>query len=293
MARFRIQTHGRLQEWVAEEKGYFSAEGLDYVFVDNSLMNDFVASPSSVSPGNDHRSGAYENMETGNSCEVGSACHWAVNQAASASHGMMWGHAYSVTPSGIYAAFDSEIRKPADLAGVSVGVGYHSGSHFSALSALQQILEPDEIDLIYVGGPQDRLARLLDGSIAAANLFGNPMYIAEQKGFHKVVDTTFMIGFHLEGDVDPDDARKYFKALQRAQRDIDAEPERYKHYFLKEMPSIYHDDVDVNAFGTGERIVFEPYTRHVYEATQQWMEDNSLFEDEGAPRRSYEEAVLA
>lgn len=293
MANFRIQTHGRLQEWVAEEKGYFAEEGLDYVFVDNSLMNDFVASPSSVTSANEHRSGAYENMEAGNACEVGSACHWAVNQAASASHGMMWGHAYSVTPSGIYVALDSGIQKPGDLAGVPIGVGYHSGSHFSALSALQQMLEPGEIELVYVGGPQDRLARLLDGSIAAANLFGNPMYIAEQKGFRKIVDTTFMIGFHLEGDVDPGDAEKYFKALQRAQRDIDAEPERYKHYFLKEMPARYHDEVDVRAFGTGERIVFEPYTRDVYEATQRWMEDNRLFDEEDAPRRSYEEAVLA
>ena len=28
MARFRIQTHGRLQEWVAEEKGYFTDDHL-------------------------------------------------------------------------------------------------------------------------------------------------------------------------------------------------------------------------------------------------------------------------
>ena len=34
MAIFRIQTHGRLQEWVAEEKGYFTDEGLEYEFVD-------------------------------------------------------------------------------------------------------------------------------------------------------------------------------------------------------------------------------------------------------------------
>ena len=33
MAKFRIMPHGRLQEWVAEEKGYFQAEGLDYEFV--------------------------------------------------------------------------------------------------------------------------------------------------------------------------------------------------------------------------------------------------------------------
>ena len=29
----KIMPHGRLQEWVAEEKGYFAAEGLEYTFV--------------------------------------------------------------------------------------------------------------------------------------------------------------------------------------------------------------------------------------------------------------------
>ena len=29
----KIMPHGRLQEWVAEEKGYFTAEGLEYSFV--------------------------------------------------------------------------------------------------------------------------------------------------------------------------------------------------------------------------------------------------------------------
>ena len=33
MSKFRIMPHGRLQEWVAEEKGYYTAEGLDYEFV--------------------------------------------------------------------------------------------------------------------------------------------------------------------------------------------------------------------------------------------------------------------
>jgi hypothetical protein len=30
---FKIMPHGRLQEWVAEEKGYFTAERLEYSFV--------------------------------------------------------------------------------------------------------------------------------------------------------------------------------------------------------------------------------------------------------------------
>ena len=32
MSKFVIEPHFRLQEWVAEEKGYFRAEGLDYEF---------------------------------------------------------------------------------------------------------------------------------------------------------------------------------------------------------------------------------------------------------------------
>ena len=292
MAGFRIQTHGRLQEWVAEEKGYFTDEGLEYEFVDNTLMNDRVASAPSVSGASEYRTGAYETMEAGNACSVGSACHWAVNQAATASHGKMWGNAYSVTPAGIYVAPDSGVFRPSDLAGVEVGVGYHSGSHFSALAALQSILEPDQINLVYKGGPIDRLTRLMDGSIPGANLFGNPMYVAEQTGFRKVVDTTFMIGFIIEGDADQSDVEKYFRALQRAQRDIDAEPERYKHYFLKELPAEFHDQVDVQGFGTGERIVFEPYTREVYETTRQWMRANDLFESVEDGEKEYEEAVL-
>lgn len=288
MSKFRIQTHGRLQEWVAEEKGYFADEGLDYEFIDNTLMNDRVAVETGSAQ---HRSGAFETMEEGNACEIGSACHWAVNQAASESHGRMWGQAYSVTPAGIYVASDSEVRMPKDLAGVEIGVGYHSGSHFSALSALQSILAPDEISLVYKGGPQDRLAKLLSGDIPAANVFGNPMYVLEQKGFRKVVDTTFMIGFFIESDADTQDVERYFRALERAQRDLDAEPEKYKHYYLRELPDEYHDQVDVRGFGLGERIVFEPYTREVFDSTRQWMEANDLF-DETIQPVAYEEAVL-
>ena len=290
MARFRIQTHGRLQEWVAEEKGYFTDEGLDYEFVDNALMNSQIAQEA-LSTGDEHKIGAFETMEAGSACAVGSACHWAVNQIAATDQGKMWGKAYSVTPAGIYVSPDSPVAHSRDLANVPVAVGYHSGSHFSALSALQQVLGDDAIDLVYKGGPQDRLVGLLDGSLQAANLFGNPMFVAEQKGYRKIVDTSFMIGFIIEPGSDPDDLEKYFRALQRAQRDIDAEPERYKKYHLNELPAEYHDDVDVMAFGMGERIVFEPYSRSLFESTQEWMQENQLFGDEAAV--AFEDAVLA
>jgi NitT/TauT family transport system substrate-binding protein len=89
------------------------------------------------------------------------ACHWAVSQAAADKHGRMWGHAYSVLPRGIYVAPESAVRRPADLAGVEVGVGYHSGSHFSAIQSLEAVIAPEAINLRFVGQPYDRIDALL------------------------------------------------------------------------------------------------------------------------------------
>jgi NitT/TauT family transport system substrate-binding protein len=85
---------------------------------------------------------------------------------------------------------------------------------------------------------------------------------------------------------------RYFRALRRAQRDIDLEPERYKHYFLREMPERYHALVDVRTFGTGERLVSEPYTPEAFERTHHWMETLRLFPEEQAGHASYNESVL-
>ena len=78
---------------------------------------------------------------------------------------------------------ESAIRNAADLAGVTVGVGYHSGSHFTTLQALENLLKPDEINLQFVGGPNDRLPLLLDRKVPAATLFGTQLYVLEQQGF--------------------------------------------------------------------------------------------------------------
>jgi len=297
MAKFRIQPHGRLQEWVAEEKGYFKDEGLDYEFVRGARVGISGALVSATMQTTEEAprevlEGAFESMEAGRACDVSAACHWAVGMAASAEHGRMWGHAYSVTPAGIYVAPESPLRAPDDLRGIEVGVGYHSGSHFSALQALEQILSRDDIKFRFIGLPLDRLRLMLERKVEAANLFGSQLYILEQQGFRKIVDTTFMIGFLIESGAALEDVEKYFRALQRAQRDIDVEPERYKHYFLRELPDEYHTRVDVRLMGPGERIVFEPYTREVFERTHRWMRSWKLFDEEQAGSAGYEVAVV-
>jgi len=212
--------------------------------------------------------------------------------AASADHGRMWGHAYSVTPSGIWVAPESDIVNVSQLKEVEVAVGYHSGSHFSALQALEPKLGEGNVHLNFVGGPLDRLQLLLDRRVDAGNVFGVQSYVLEQQGFRKVVDTSFMIGFLIEKSATDEDAARYFRALQRAQRDIDLEPERYKHYFLNELPEQYHAMIDIDRCGIGERLVFEPYTREVFEHTHRWMIAHSLFPNDQSGDVHYEIAVV-
>jgi NitT/TauT family transport system substrate-binding protein len=297
MPKFRIMPHGRLQEWVAEEKGYFTAEGLEYEFVydySSGMQRHATAGNAEPSGVREVRQGAFESMQAGRACEVSSACHWAVNMAASSRHGRMWGHAYAVTPSGIYVPPESPVRTSQHLANVAVAVGFHSGSHFSALQALEKILPPSEITLQFVGRPLDRLALLLDRKVASANVFGVPMYILEQQGFRRIVDTTFMIGFLLSQQANEADVHRYFRALQRAQRDIDLEPERYKHYFLKGLPEQYHSMLDIHACGLGERLVFEPYTRESFEQTHRCIASWQIFDSTETPagHADYTSAVV-
>jgi NitT/TauT family transport system substrate-binding protein len=290
MPTFRISSHGRLQDWIAVENAYFDDEGLDYEFDVRALEN--AAQEISAEAQHDIRVGAYELYLSGGGGKknMSCACHWAVNQAAGDAAGRMWGHAYSVLPSGIYTAERSSIRRPAEFADIEIAVGYHSGSHFSTIQALEPFLSPEQIKLRFGGFPYDRVDALLSGDVPAAAVWGAATYLVEQYGCRRILDSTFMAGFMFGAGTDPLDVERYFRALRRAQMELDLEPERYKHYYLKEIPERYHADIDVRCFGPGERVVFLPYTAEMYERSQQWMHERGLFEEREA-MRPYESVV--
>ena len=102
-----------------------------------------------------------------------------------------------------------------------------------------------------------------------------------------------MMASMITGDPDPNDVRKYFRALRRAQRDIDLRPELYTHYYRKEFPARFLDEMDTRRFGPGERIVFEPYTREVFEESFKWIAERKIFSDGGMGAGRYEDAVVS
>ena len=139
--KFIIEPHFRLQEWVADEKGYFKDEGLDYIF------QELVKSTDGAHHYKGDKVGAMQSFERGRSSDVSCACHWTVGVAASKGKGKLYADVYSVAPSGVFVPQDSPIKRPEDLAGVPIAVGYQSGSHYSTIQALEQYMPADKINL--------------------------------------------------------------------------------------------------------------------------------------------------
>jgi hypothetical protein len=286
--KFIIEPHFRLQEWVAEEKGYFKDEGLDYEF------RELIQSSDGAHHYKGDKVGAFQSFEKGRRSDVSCACHWTVGVAASTGHGKLYPDAYSVAPAGVFVPADSLVKKPEDLAGVPISVGYQSGSHYSTVQALEAYMPVERINLSFSDGMLfKRMELLVDGKAPASALFSGPYYFAEQLGFRKIIDTTFMITTMISAKPEAEDLRKFFRALKRAQRDIDLRPDRYTHYYRNEFPMRYHATMDTRSWGPGERIVFEPYTKEVFDETFRWIADHGIFADSGMGSGHYEDAVVA
>jgi hypothetical protein len=283
--KFLIEPHFRLHEWIALEKGYFDEEGLDYAFKEQITKKD--AQGHNIG----NKRGAYTTFEEGRRGDVSSACHWTVNVAASKGHGRIYADAYSVSPCGVFVHPDSGIKTPDDLAGIPISVGHQSGTHYSTIQALEKFLSAKEINLSFNEGMLwARMEKLIDGEVPATTLFSGPYYFLSQLGFKKIIECTFMMAGAISDDTNVKDVDKYYRALKRAQFDIDLRPELYVHHYNEEFPERFHEMMDLRYFGPGERIVFEPYSRGMYDASRNWILEKKIFPDGDIGHRSYEEA---
>jgi hypothetical protein len=152
----------------------------------------------------------------------------------------------------------------------------------------------EQVNLSFADGLLfSRMEKLIDGKVPAAAVFSGPYYFLEQLGFRKVIDSTFMMASMITGDPNPEDVKKYFAALRKAQRDIDLRPELYTHYYKKEFPVRFHDLMDTRRWGPGERLVFEPYTKVVFEQSFEWIEQHGIFPRGEMGQGNYDTAIFS
>jgi NitT/TauT family transport system substrate-binding protein len=281
----------RLNDWVAQEEGFFEAEGLE-VHVDWDLLERQRA-----------RQGRREDTDYGDikdlrlgkflpKSEMTTACAWGVNSMTGSGMGKIIPDVYGVSPCAIFVRPDSKIRTPADLQGIEIGVGLRAGSHFSALDMLEDHLTLEQIRVVNAGGFTACLQALIDGEVEAACLLPPQVYMAPQLGMRAVVSGEFKTLWWVnDKTADPDSMERYLRAMDRAEEVLEIDLDRYLPLWEQSTSaSLKKHNFDYAAFGRGERFVRGPLGHEAFEKliaqSNRWGLDNHVTE------RSYEKLVF-
>jgi NitT/TauT family transport system substrate-binding protein len=273
MANLVISPNGAvfdLPSLVALEHGFFADEG---IAVRRMEIDPWLPVGEQVLERDKER--AYEQGQAG----VYNACEWGVvkRSADSQRGGKILAKRAGITAMGIMVRTDSGIVQPEDLRGVPVAMSNHSGSHYMTLKMLQGFLPRADIAIQHASSPRDRYEALLAGRVQAATLMEPFLSAAERHGARLITLAYYRGGEVGGGDLDEKTLGGWLRAMKRAVREINADPGRYLHYLLDEVPDgLAAAELHV------ERLRYvdpEPYRREEFLPAYRWMVEWGLLQD--------------
>ena len=267
MRQLQIAPTGmRLHEWIAIERGYFQAHGIEPVVrwdIVSGIMSSWQGKTYKERPQDQPFVGTSEPVDVINHCAWGSVCN------AGAGLGKFVPEAYGVARWAIYVRPDSPVWEPADLADVPIAVGMRAGSHFNVPYRLEKYLPLENIKVVNTGGFGARLKALLDGEVEAASLLPPQIAMAEQLGLRKIIEDTFKTLWWVPERFDADVVRAYLRALERAEQAMDADLAKFLPLWKLTVPTEFENfhPWDFAKFGRGERFYYRALPREEFDAT--------------------------
>jgi ABC-type nitrate/sulfonate/bicarbonate transport system substrate-binding protein len=269
-----------LNDFVAQEAGLFAAEGIEVEFD----IKTFRGTQSSWK-GLDYKSRPQDRpYAEGDQGLIQCACAWGSVSNAAAGMGRFIPDCYGVSPWAIFVRPDSRIRRPEDLADVSISVGMRAGSHFNVPYRLEKYLPLERIKVVNTGGFGARLRALLDGEVEAASLLPPQIDMARQLGLRMVMEDVFHTLWWVPETANVDDVRAYLRGLERAEKVLDSDLQKYLHLWEKCVPPEFKDvrQWDFGRFTRGERFVYQPVPRAEFDdilsQVKRWGLDDHLKE---------------
>ncbi|HXD46254.1 MAG TPA: hypothetical protein VN655_14085 [Pseudolabrys sp.] len=278
-----------LADFVAQQEGFFAAEGLDVEFD----WKTFRGTQSSWK-GLDYLHRPQDRPYTEDKQDViQGACVWGSICNAGAGMGRFVAEAYGVSPWAIFVRPDSKIHKPEDLKDVPVSVGMRAGSHFNVPYRLEKYLPLEHIKVVNTGGFGARLKALLDGEVEAASLLPPQIAMAEQLGLRAIIRDTFKTLWWVPANTDPAVVTGYLRALDRAEQAMDADPAKYMPLWKLAVPAEFENfhPWDFSKFGRGERFVYKTLPQAEFDDTLEQVKRWGL--DDYLKDRSFEALSFA
>jgi NitT/TauT family transport system substrate-binding protein len=273
---------------VANEHGYFAAEGISVEFVRNraeQVLTEPVADHSVVDSIRNHV--PFEEGQV----DLYRACEWGqIRRAHDSQRGArIIGKRSSIAVMALMATPGSRYTHPQTLANAPVAVSFHNGNHYAAIQMLEGFLEPNEIQTVGYH-TIDGYRAVQTGAAAAVALSEPWITLAEKQGFQKVIETHYA-GLELSSpDFVPAVYAACNRAIARAIGDIAEDKRRYLHYLIDSLPQVFDGVITEDDFHL-PRLRYvqpEPYTRSEFERAYAWMRRWDLIEA-GA---RYEDLVL-
>jgi hypothetical protein len=282
MRKVRVAPKGMgLNDFVAQEEGFFAAEGIEVEWD----LKTFRGTQSSWK-GYDYLQRPQDKpyTEAKDSNLIQCACVWGSISNASAGMGRFVGDCYGVSPWAIFVRPESKIRKPGDLKDVPISVGMRAGSHFNVPFRLEKHLPLEQIKTVNTGGFGARLRALLDREVEAASLLPPQIDMAEQLGLRRVIADEFHTLWWVPETAPHEDVRAYLRGLDRAERVLNSDLQKYLPLWEKCVPAEFKDTHKWNyaKFTRGERFVYQPIPRSEFDDTlaqvKRWDLDQYLRE---------------
>jgi hypothetical protein len=281
MRKVRVAPKGMgLNDFVAQQEGFFAAEGIEVEWD----IRTFRGTQSSWKD-LDYKSRPQDRpYAEGDQGLIQCACVWGSISNAAAGMGRFVPDCYGVSPWAIFVRPDSKITKPQDLKDVPVSVGMRAGSHFNVPFRLEKFLPLDNIKVVNSGGFGARLKALLDKEVEAASLLPPQIDMARQLGLRMVMEDEFHTLWWVPESAPLEDVRAYLRGLDRAEKALQADLEKYLPLWERCVPPEFKDTHkwDYSKFTRGERFVYQPIPRSEFDQTleqvKRWNLDQYLKE---------------
>ena len=164
---------------------------------------------------------------------------------------------------------NSHIYEPEQLKNTPVAVSPFNGSHFTTLKMLEGFVRKEEIQITNAGTMQERLEAVRKGEVAAGNFYEPWISVAQKQGFRILMESHSTRSEAASDELDGLTLAAMFRAETVAAEMINADPNKYAHYFLNEVQGM----LDPHEF-QGWRLLYGPpvpYTRERFDDTYAWM----------------------
>jgi len=274
-----------LVQQVAEEHGYFEAEGVE------TDLSYFAPGTQDFS---DQGENAYETdwwEELDDQGETHGVCEWNAIQETSETDRQIIG-SYSEWDRVLFAEADSDIDSVEDLKGRSIGINEYATSFYSIPEMLEtEGFEEDEIVLEHIGSAEDRFDAVKAGEVDAIGVLEPYVTLGKyDEELKSVYEGPCRAALVAPAEIDPDQVEAFRNALNSAVEDINDDLDHYRDVYVDLLEEAAaedeesFEDVDFDRLRTDFELrnflpVRAPDEERI-EGTTEWMSEKGYVEDE-------------